>query len=117
MRKAEEALQAGKLIEPNRTSAYYYSKEALAIDRQNAQARAVRNEVRDRLAMRIEDSYRRGDFDSAITQLERATPLFPDDKQLRARQRELTATRATETAKASDPNNRRIEGLKKYQAR
>ncbi len=115
VRKAEEALQSGKLIDPYRMSAYYYSKEALAIDRQNAQARAVRNEVRDRLALRIDDLYRRGDFDSSINQLEKAIQLFPDDKQLRARHRELTATHATETAKESDPNNRRIEGLQKYQ--
>ncbi len=114
VRKAEEALQAGKLIDPYRASAYYYSKEALAIDRQNAQARTVRNEVRDRLAMRIEDIYRRGDFDSAINQLDKAILLFPDDKQLRARHRELTATRTTETAKGSDSNNRRVEGLDKY---
>jgi tetratricopeptide (TPR) repeat protein len=115
VRKAEEALQAGKLIEPNRASAYYYSREALAIDRQNPQARAVRNQIRDKLVARIEDSYNRGDFDSAINQLDKATLLFPDDKQLRARQRDLLATRATETAKAVDPNNRRIEGLAKYQ--
>ena len=114
VRKAEEALQAGKLIEPYRTSAYYFSSQVLAIDRQNAQARAVRNEVRDRLATRIEDLYRRGDFDSSISQLDKAISLFPDDKQLRARQRELTATRATEIAKESDPNSRRIEGLQKY---
>lgn len=114
VRKAEEALQAGKLIDPNRASAYYYSREALAIDRQNAQARAVRNEVRDKLAMRVDDLYRRGDFDSAISQLERVIQLFPDDKQLRAKHRELTTTHATEVAKAADPSNRRIEGLQKY---
>jgi hypothetical protein len=114
VRKAEEALQAGKLIEPNRASAYYYSREALAIDRQNAQARAVRNQIRDKLVARIEESYGRGEFDSAINQLDKATLLFPDDKQLRARQRDLMATRSTETAKAVDPSNRRIEGLEKY---
>jgi thioredoxin-like negative regulator of GroEL len=115
VRKAQEALQAGKLIDPSRASAYYYSKEALAIDKQNAQARAVRNEIKDRLALRVEDLYRRGDVDSAIIQLEKAMPLFPEDnKQLRARHRELTASRATEVAKESDPNNRRIEGLQKY---
>ena len=115
VRKAEEALRAGKLIDPSRASAYYYSREALAIDKQNAQARAVRNEIKDRLALRVEDLYRRGDVDSAISQLEKAMSLFPEDnKQLRARQRELMATRATEVAKESDPNNRRIEGLQKY---
>ncbi|MGA9772888.1 MAG: PEGA domain-containing protein [Blastocatellia bacterium] len=114
VRKAEEALRAGKLIEPNRMSAYYYSQEALAIDRQNAPARAVRNEVRDRLAMRIEDTYRRGDMDSAINQIDKATRLFPDDKQLRARHRELIAAHSSETAKSVDSSNRRIDGLNKY---
>src|SRR6185369_14502388 len=78
VRKAEEALQAGNLIDPNRTSAYYYAKQALAIDRQNAQARAVRDQVRDKIAARIEDTYKRGDFESAINQIERAIQLFPD---------------------------------------
>lgn len=114
VRKAEEALQAGRLIDPNRASAFYYSREALAIDRQNAPARAVRNEVRDKLAMRAEDFYRRGDFDSAINQMERVIQFFPDDKQLRVRLRELTTTHAAEVAKAADPSNRRIEGLQKY---
>ena len=114
VRKAEEALQAGNLIDPNRTSAYYYAKQALAIDRQNAQARAVRDQVRDKIAARIEDTYKRGDFESAINQIERAIQLFPDDKQLRARRTDLMATLQSENAKASDPNNHRIEGLDNY---
>jgi TolA-binding protein len=114
VRKAEEALQAGNLIEPGRTSAYYYARLALAIDHQNAQARAVSDQVRDTIAMRIEDAYRRGDVDSAINQVEKAIQLFQNDKQLRARQRELIAARAAEAGKASDVNNRRVEGLANY---
>src|SRR5215472_2399789 len=34
VRKAEECLQVGKLIQPDHDCAYYYAKEALAIDRQ-----------------------------------------------------------------------------------
>ena len=114
VRKAEEALQAGNLIDPNRASAYYYSRQALAIDRQNPQALAVRNQVRERIATRIEDTYRRGDYDSAINQMDKAIQLFPDDKQLRARRSELVDERQSQPAKASDPNNRRVEGLDNY---
>ena len=49
VRKAEEALRAGHLIDPGTSSAYYFSRQALAIDRQNAQARAVRNRVKETL--------------------------------------------------------------------
>src|SRR4029078_12098259 len=34
VRKADEALQAGRLTDPTHGSAYYYSKQALAIDHQ-----------------------------------------------------------------------------------
>jgi tetratricopeptide (TPR) repeat protein len=114
VRKAEEALQAGNLIEPNRSSAYFYSKQALAIDRQNAQALAVRNQIKESLTARIEDAFKRGDADSAINQLEKVIPMFPEDKQLRARRVELAAARSSETARASDSNNRRVEGLDNY---
>lgn len=114
VRKAEEALQAGNLIEGARTSAYYYAKQALAIDRLNPQARSVRDQVRDRIAARIDDTYRRGDIESAISQTDKAIQLFPDDKQLRAKRQELATARTGEAAKTTDINNRRIEGLDNY---
>ena len=115
VRRAEDALRAGLLIEPRRTSAYSFAREALAIERQNAQARAVLNEVRDRLTSRIEDAYKRGDVDGAIKLLDQATQHFPDDKPLHTRQRELISTRATEIARNNDPSNRRLQGLAKYE--
>jgi tetratricopeptide (TPR) repeat protein len=114
VRKAEEALQAGNLIDPARTSAYYYSKQALAIDRQNAQARSVREQVKKRRAEISEQAFGRGEIDTAIKQMEQTIQLFPDDKQLRARLREIMANRNIETSKTVDPNTRREQGLFKY---
>ena len=114
VRKAEEALQAGNLIDPARTSAYYYSKQALAIDRMNAQARAVRDQVKKKRVEMSEQAFGRGDVETAINQMEQTMRLFPDDKQLRARQREFMANRTAETAKTGDSNTRREQGLYKY---
>ena len=114
VRKAEEALRAGRLIEPESSSAYYFSKQALAINKQNAQARAVRNNIKETLAAAAEQAYERGDTDDAIRQFEQVTKLFTEDKQLRPRLREMESNRAAESAKASDPKLRRIQGLDKY---
>ncbi|MFY9610651.1 MAG: PEGA domain-containing protein [Blastocatellia bacterium] len=114
VRKAEEALQAGNLIEPKGASAYYYSKQALAIT-QDAEARRVHNQVRDRLVAQSEQAFARGDAEGAIKQLEQITPLFKDDKQLRTRLREMNALRTAELAKAIDPNTHRVRGLDLYQ--
>jgi tetratricopeptide (TPR) repeat protein len=113
LRKADEALQAGRLAEPgSRTSAYYYSKQALAIDRQNDKARQIRNQVKETLAAAGEEAYRRGEVEAAIKQFEQVGQLFPEDKLSRARVREIQAGRATEGAKPADPNAGR--GLDAY---
>lgn len=114
VRKADEALQANHLTDPTRASAYYYSKQALAIDRQNEKARQIRNQVKDTLAAAGEQAYARGDVDAATKQLEQVAQLFPEDKQVRARMRELQVGRTTEAAKASDPGTRRQRGLDEY---
>ena len=115
LRKADEALQAGRLAEPgSRTSAYYYSKQALAIDRQNEKARQIRNQVRDTLASAGDQAYARGDIEAAIKQLEQVSQLFPEDKQSRARVRDIQAGRTAEAAKTVDPSIRRIRGLDLY---
>jgi hypothetical protein len=115
VRKADEALQANHLMDPARASAYYYSKQALAIDRQNDRARQIRNQVKDTLSAASEQAYSRGDVDGAIKQLEQVAQFFPEDKQARARVRELQTGRAVEAVKASDPGARRIRGLDEYQ--
>jgi hypothetical protein len=114
VKKASEALQAGSLIDPERASAYYFAKRALAIDRQNAQARAVYNQVRETLAARADDVYQRGDVDAAIKQFSRVVQLFPDDKALRQRVREIEEKRAGEIARENDAAQRRVDGLSKY---
>lgn len=114
VRKAEEALRAGRLIEPATSSAYYYSRQALAIDQHNAQARAIKNRVKESMAAAAEQSYSAGEVDAAIRQFEQVAEYFSEDKQLRARLREIESNRAAETAKANNPKMRRIQGLNKY---
>ena len=114
LRKADEALQAGHLTDPARASAYYYSKQALAIDRQNDKARQIRNQVKEKLATAGEQAYARGDIEAGVKQLEQVTQLFPEDKQARSRVRELQAKRVAQPVKAADPGASRIRGLAKY---
>ena len=114
LRKADEALQAGRLAEPLRTSAYYYSKQALAIDRQNDKARQIRNQVREKLVAASDSAYGRGDIDAAIKQLQQVSQLFPEDKESRARVHDIQVSRAVETPKPLDPAARRQRGLEAY---
>lgn len=114
LRKADEALQAGRLDEPLRTSAYFYSKQALAIDRQNDKARQIRNQVRGILASAGEQAYARGDIEAAVKQFEKVSQLFPEDKQSRTRARDIQASRTVEVAKPIDPAQRRVRGLDLY---
>jgi len=114
VKKATDALQAGSLVEPERASAYYYARRALAIDRQNAQARAVFTQIKTTLTARAEDADRRGDADAAIKQFKRLTQLFPDDKALRQQARDLEAQHAAEIAKQNDAGARRVQGLDAY---
>jgi tetratricopeptide (TPR) repeat protein len=115
LRQADEALQAGHLITPVRGSAIFFAKQALAIDHQNERARQIRNQVKDTLSSAGDQAYMRGDVDAAIKQFEQIAQLFPEDKQARARVRELQAGRASETAKANDASSRRLRGLEEYQ--
>ncbi len=114
--KAEAALRAGNLIEPAHTSADFFARQVLAIDGQNAQARAIRQQVKERLIEAVEQAQVRGDIDSAFKQLERIAQAFPDDKQVRqmhTQLQELSSRRAAELAKAADPDARRLAGLEK----
>src|SRR5262249_42094604 len=86
-----------------------------AIDRQNDKAKQIRNQVRESMATAGEQALARGDIEAAIKQLDQVGQLFPEDKQARARIREIEARR-TETVKAADPNARRLRGLAEYRA-
>jgi thioredoxin-like negative regulator of GroEL len=114
VRKADEALRAGRLADPPGKSAYFYSKQALAIDRQNEKARQIRNQVKEALASAGEQALSRGDVEAAIKQLEEVGQLFPEDKQSRGRVREIKAARVVEAAKVPDTDTRRLNGLKAY---
>ncbi len=70
-RKADEALRAGNLIEPSRSSAYYYSRQALTIDPDNADALRVRDQVINSLSSRT-------DVEKATKELERAVQSVPE---------------------------------------
>jgi tetratricopeptide (TPR) repeat protein len=114
--KAESALRAGNLLDPMHASADFFARQVLAIDGQNAQARAIRQQVKERLIESAEQAQVRGDIDIAYKQLERIAQAFPDDKQirqLRTQLQELSAHKAAEAAKAFDPEVRRREGLDK----
>ncbi|HSB08478.1 MAG TPA: PEGA domain-containing protein [Blastocatellia bacterium] len=113
IRKADEAFQAGRLVDPMNASAYYYSKQVLAIDKENEKARQIRSEIKDRLAAAGEQAIAR-DPDSAIRQLDQVAGLFPEDKRLRARVRDLQAARTVEQEKAADPEMHRVRGLEEY---
>jgi hypothetical protein len=110
VRKADEALRAGNLIDPPRASAYYYAKQALTLDHQNQRARAIKSEVHDGVLKQVEQTATAGNIVQASKELEQALKLFPDDGQLQAKQRDLEQRQLVD-AKANDPKECRLRGL------
>jgi tetratricopeptide (TPR) repeat protein len=106
-RKGYEALQAGYLIDPLNASAYYYARQLLAIDRDNADALRLRDEVISSLGGRT-------DVEKVTRELERVVQLYPQDLQLAGLFGSFKAKR-DEIARENDPSNRRLQGLKKYE--
>jgi len=113
VRKADEALRAGNLIDPPRASAYYYAKQALTLDHQNQQARAIKAEIHDGVLAHIDQTANAGNVIQAARELEQALKLFPDDGQLKARQKDLQQRQLAD-AKANDPSECRLRGLENY---
>jgi thioredoxin-like negative regulator of GroEL len=113
VQKADEAFRAGALIEPGRASAYYYAKQAHAIDRFNERAKQILDDINERLSADSKQAAARNDYDVAVARLETIVRLFPDDKDARTRLRELEVERVN-YAKASDPAELRVDGLKSY---
>jgi len=113
VRKADEALRAGNLIDPPRASAYYYVKQALTLDHQNQRARAIRAEIHDDVLRNIDQTATAGNLVQAAKELEQALRLFPDDGQLQAKQKDLQQRQLAD-AKANDPNECRLRGLYNY---
>lgn len=114
LRKAEEAERAGRMVEPEGHSAYYYSRQVLAIDRQNAGALAVHNRVKQYLMKDLDLVNDPKDLDAAVNRTQRAAVLFPDDKSLAKRLQELNSLQVERARKANDANTRRVEGLAKF---
>jgi tetratricopeptide (TPR) repeat protein len=113
VRKADEALRAGDLLDPPRANAYYYSKEALAIDRTNKEARAIRGQINYQLTSISQRAADQGDYQEAVTTHEQIVRLFPDDQGARERLRQLEVERENQ-ARANDPAIRRVRGLENY---
>jgi tetratricopeptide (TPR) repeat protein len=116
VKKADEALNSGNLTDPPRASAYYFSKQALAIDRQNTQALAISNRVKAKLFGDSEQLAGRGDLAGAVRQLQKAVQYFPEEKQFQARLREMENSLNQEAARATDAQARRLDGLQKYRS-
>lgn len=114
VRKAEAALRAGRLVEPSRSSAYYYAREVLAIDNQNPQALAINNRIRERLLAVAEQYRSRGDDEAEIRQLQLVRQYFPGDAEAGARLGELAARRTMDTTRTNTPASRRRDGLNKH---
>ena len=114
--KAQEAFRAGNLIEPFRTNAFYYSSQAMAIDKQNGQARVIRNQIRDRLVSSVEQALSRGEEDIAVRQIEKILQYFPEERGLRSRLQEINTRQEAEVAAVNDPARRRDKGLAEFMA-
>ena len=114
IRKAREALNADVLLEPNKSSAYFYIQQALAIESQNPEALAVQNEIKSRVLNAAEQAEARNDFDLAIKYLDQGLDKFPQDRRFQTQLQDAHYRRNIENAK-NDPKQRRIQGLEKSQ--
>lgn len=114
VRSAEMAMKSGNLIEPSDASAYYYSRQALAIDPQNAQANSISSRIKNHLLSKAEGRVARGEIAAAIRGLEEIARLFPEDRQILTRLQGLESVQAENLEKAKDPGRRREQGLAKY---
>jgi hypothetical protein len=111
--KAEEALRGGNLLDPQRGSALYFVRQALAIESQNPQAIALRGQIKDQILRFADQAQARGDTEGALRQLQQAALVF-DDRQIHTRIKEIRDAKAAEIAKALDPDEKRKQGLLKY---
>ncbi|MEW6129294.1 MAG: PEGA domain-containing protein [Acidobacteriota bacterium] len=114
--KADAALRAGNLLDPVRANADFFARQVLAIDPQNAQARSIRQQVKDRSIEAVEQAQVRGDLEGAIRLLARVELAFADDKQVRQLKAQLvdaSSRKAAEVARTNDAEYRRQEGLSK----
>jgi TonB family protein len=103
---ADAALAAGKLLEPPGESALDLYRSALGIDPKNARAKAGVDNVANKLLEKAEAALTAEQLESAITALEQARDVSPNNSRLKfldgqvARERErLKLTQAQDTTK------------------
>jgi hypothetical protein len=115
IRKADEAFRAGNLLEPYRISAFHFTKQALAIEPQNAQALSIRSQVKSRLLGMAEQFRERGDNEAELRQLQLIAQHF-DDRQIRSKITELQSRKPVEVPPSAEAENRRRQGLEKHRS-
>lgn len=113
LRSAQAALKAGDLFEPSDENAFYYTRQALAIDAQNLEARSIQSEIKDRFLAKADERIEHGELSGVIRDLQQLVRYFPDDRQLINRVDALEA-RAIRAERENDPARRREQGLEKY---
>lgn len=86
---AEAALAEGHDLDPPESSAYFYLSQVLAHDRNQPQAQSLRAEVRRRAQARAETYVAKGDLAQAIAEYRRLVRLFPEDRTMYNRLRQL----------------------------
>lgn len=115
LKSADAAFRAGHLAEPGDASAYYYARQALAIDPQNQEARSMLSTIKEKRLSEVEEIIDH-DLPAATKALQQLARLFPEDKQLWARASAFEAAHAAKVERENDPEGRREQGLGKYRS-
>ncbi len=96
--RAEAAMAAGRYVDPPQASAYFYLSQVLARDRGQTQAQALRAEVRRAAQASAEAQVAQGRLDQAAVEYRRLARLFPEDRALYSRARQLERQRDDDQA-------------------
>ncbi|MGH9822260.1 MAG: PEGA domain-containing protein [Blastocatellia bacterium] len=115
LRKADEALQAGSLIQPRTSSALYFSRQAMTLDRSNNKAKSIVDQVRANLFAAARQSLASGDAKSAEKELLTASAFFPRDAEIAKVLADLRKQKPEVTQSPDDPREKRLEGLEHLQ--
>ncbi|OYT70537.1 MAG: hypothetical protein CFK52_10705 [Chloracidobacterium sp. CP2_5A] len=96
--RAEAAMADGRYLDPPQASAYFYLSQVLAHDRGQTQAQTLRAAVR-RAAQEAAEAYvAQGRLDRAVAEYRRLARLFPEDRALSLRLRQLERQQADDQA-------------------
>ncbi|MFQ3582798.1 MAG: PEGA domain-containing protein [Chloracidobacterium sp.] len=91
---AEAALANGHYLDPPQANAYFYLSQVLAHDRGQSQAQRLRAEVRHAAQSTAERYVAQGDLARATAEYRRLARLFPEDRALYNRLRQLERQQA-----------------------